>query len=202
MYINKPLSEYLDDLARKKAAPGGGSASALAAATGTALMSMVANFTIGKPEYKGVEGKVAGILLEAMKFDSELRALIDKDVDVYKKLSAALKGAAGDDVKLEGLYKDAAEVPFSVCEITNKCIKLCRKLVECGNRNLVTDTATAAILLEAAFFSAKFHVYINLKYIKDMDYIAKIHNLLAALEAEMPGLKEEILEMCEDVISS
>jgi formiminotetrahydrofolate cyclodeaminase len=202
MYIDKPLKEYLDDLAARKSAPGGGSASALAAATGTSLMSMVANFTIGKLEYKDVEGKVADILLETMKLDSELRALIDKDVDAYAKLSAALKGARLDGAKLEELYKDAAGAPFSVCEITGKCIRLCRELAECGNRNLVTDTATAAILLEAAFFSAKFHVYINLKYIKDMEYIAKIHDLLAALEKEMPKLKEEILEMCEDVISS
>ncbi|MCX5677640.1 MAG: cyclodeaminase/cyclohydrolase family protein [Candidatus Omnitrophica bacterium] len=202
MYINKPLKEYLDDLAAKRAAPGGGSASALAAATGTSLMSMVANFTLGKEGYKDAEDKIADILLETTKLDSELRALIDKDVDAYMKLSTALKGAAGDGAKLEDLYKDAAEVPFMVCKITNKCIKLCRGLAEYGNRNLVTDTATAAILFEAAFFSAKFHVYINLKYIKDMDYISNIHDLLAALEEEMPGLKEEILEMCEDAISS
>jgi len=202
MYINKPLKEYLDDLAAKKAAPGGGSAAALTGATGTSLMSMVANFTIGKPEYKGVEGKVAGILLETMKYDSELRVLIDKDVDAYKRLSAALKGRACDGAKLDKLYKDAAEPPFLVCEITNKCIKLCRELAGCGNRSLVTDTAIAAILFEAAFFSAKFNVYINLKHIKDTDYIANIYRLLAGLEGEMPRLKEEILEMCEDVISS
>ena len=174
MYINKPLKEYLDVLAAKPGAPGGGSAAALTGATGTSLMSMVANFTIGKPEYKGVEGKVAGILLETMKYDSELRALIDKDVDAYKRLSTALKGPARAGVKLE----------------------------ECGNRNLVTDTAIAAILFEAAFFSAKFNVYINLKHIKDTNYIANIHHILAGLEEEMPGLKEEILEMCEDAISS
>ncbi|MBU0881617.1 MAG: cyclodeaminase/cyclohydrolase family protein, partial [Candidatus Omnitrophica bacterium] len=46
MYIDKTLKEYFDDLAAKKAAPGGGSASAAVAATGTSLMSMVANFTI------------------------------------------------------------------------------------------------------------------------------------------------------------
>lgn len=202
MYINKPLKEYLDDLAAKKAAPGGGSASALAASTGTSLMSMVANFTIGKPEYKKVEEKVTAILFETMKCDSELRVLIDKDVEAYTKLSLAIKGARGDDAKLDKLYKDAAKPPLSVCEITNKCMELCRELAGCGNRNLVTDTATAAMLFEAAFFSAKFNVYVNLKYIKDMDYIAKTHQLLSKLEEEMPKLKEEILEMCEDVISS
>ncbi len=202
MYIDKTLKKYFDDLGAKKAAPGGGSASAAVGATGTSLMSMVANFTIGKPEYKDVESKVAGLLSEIRKFDSTFRRLIDEDVGAYKKLAEALKGAPKDDAALEALYKGALKPPFTVCEVTGKCMKLCRALAECGNRSLVTDTAIAAILFEAAFFSAKFNVYINLKYIKDTDYIAGIHRIMTALEESMPKLKEEILEMCEDVISS
>ena len=56
-------------------------------------------------------------------------------------------------------------------------------------------------MLEGAFFSAKFNVYINLKYIKDIDFVGEVHKVLAPLEESMPVLKEEILEMCEDVIS-
>ncbi len=202
MYIDKTLKEYFDDLAARKPAPGGGSASAAVAAAGTSLVAMVANFTIGRPEYKKVENKVAGILSEIRKFDSKLRSLIDEDVSAYKKLAGSLKGAAGDEAALEALYKGALRPPFTVCEITGKCMKLCRALAECGNKNLVTDTAIAAILFEAAFFSAKFNVYINLKYVKDTDYIAGIHGVVTALEESMPKLKEEVLEMCEDVISS
>ena len=202
MYIDKPLREYLDDLAAKKPVPGGGSVAALTAANGTSLMSMVANYTIGKPEYIDIEGKIEGILQETQKLGSELRALIDGDIDAYRKLSTALKGLVGDDAKLAKLYKNAIEPPFKVCEITGKCMKLCRVLAECGNKNLVTDTAIAAILFEAAFFSAKFNVYVNLKYIKDMDYIARIHQNLASIEEGMPGLKEEILEICEDAIDT
>jgi formiminotetrahydrofolate cyclodeaminase len=202
MYINKPLKEYLNDLAAKKPVPGGGSAAALTAVLGTSLMSMVANFTIGKKGYESAAGKVAEILLETGKFDSELRDLIDEDVTAFKKLTSALKGNTYDDAERDELYKDAMEPPFLVCEIACKCMKLCRDLAECGNKNLVTDAATAAMLLEAAFFSARFNVYINLKYIKDTDYIAKIHHILMALEGAIPRLKEEILEMCEDVISS
>lgn len=201
MYIDKTLKEYFDDLAAKKAAPGGGSASAAVAATGTSLMSMVANFTIGKPEYKDVETKVIGLLSEIRKLDSRLRSLIDEDVSAYKKLAEALKGAPKDETALEAFYKGALKPPFAVCEITGICMKLCRALAECGNRNLVTDTAIAAILFEAAFFSAKFNVYINLKYIRDTDYIAGIHRDVTALEESMPKLKEEILDMCEDVLS-
>ncbi len=199
MYIDSPLKAYLDDLAAKKSAPGGGSAAALTASIGTSLMSMVANYTVGKPEYKGVEAKVAGILEKVRAFDAELRVLIDEDVAAYQKLSDGLKAAADDAAKDE-LYKDAIAPPFMVCEITAKCLKLCKELAEAGNRNLITDTAIAAILLESAFLSAKFNVYINLGCIKDTDYISKIHHVLAPLEGQMPKLKEEIVEICEDAI--
>ena len=202
MYIDKTLKEYFDDLGAKKAAPGGGSASAAVAVTGTSLISMVANFTIGKPEYKDVESKVAGLLSEIRKFDSKLRSLIDEDVSAYKELAEAMKSAPKDGAALETFYKGALKPPFAVCEITGRCMKLCRAMAESGNKKLITDTAIAAILFEAAFFSAKFNVYINLKYIRDTDYIAGIHRVITALEESMPKLKEEILEMCEDVISS
>ena len=201
MYINRPLKEYFDDLGRKVSAPGGGSAAALTAVTGTSLMTMVANYTIGKSGYQDVEGKAVDILSQAQSFDLKLRALIDEDVDAYKKLTEGLKSAPGDQTRTDELYKDAMEPPFMVCDIAAKCLKLCMELAKSGNRNLITDTAIAAILLDAAFFAAKFNVYINLKYIKDTDYIAKIHNILGPLEIEVPKLKEEILEICEDVIS-
>ena len=202
MYIDRPLSEYLDDLASKKPTPGGGSAAALTASIGTSLLSMVANFSIGKPEYKDVECNVAGILLEAQKFDSELRALIDADIDAYKKLVLALKETHNDSARLDEFYKSALESPFLVCKISNKCIKLCRDLAEFGNKNLITDTAIAVTLFDASFLAARFNVYVNLKNISDTDYIAKIHHVLAPMEEEMPKLREDILEMCEEIIIS
>jgi len=200
MYIDSSIRTYLDDLAAKKPAPGGGSAAALAASIGTSLMSMVANYTVGRPKYKDVEAEVSGMIEDIRRFDSELRALVDEDVEAYGRLSAALKKAGGSGPVSDEIFKEAIKPPIRVCEISARCLKLCGRLAECGNSNLVTDTAIAAILLEGAFFSAKYNVYINLASIKDNAYIAKIHDVLLPLEEEMPRLKEEILEKCEEVI--
>ncbi|OGW78511.1 MAG: hypothetical protein A3C51_02740 [Omnitrophica bacterium RIFCSPHIGHO2_02_FULL_46_20] len=101
---------------------------------------------------------------------------------------------------MDAAYKEALRPAYEVCKISAECLKLCDTLVECGNKNLITDTAIAAIMLEGAFFAAKFNVYINLKYIKDMSFIGEVHHVLQPLEEELPKLKEEILEKCEDVI--
>lgn len=201
MYINRSLKEYLDDLSARKPAPGGGSAAALSAAIGVSLMSMVANYTTGNPKYKDVEKDAAGLLLRLEKYRDRLQDLIDEDIEAYNKLAWGLKTAGKDGSSLQGLYKDGIKPPLEVCEIACECLKLCAGLAAFGNKNLITDTAIAAIMLEGAFFSAKYNVYINLRFINDMKYIETIHNVLSPLETEVPRLKEEILEKCEDVIN-
>jgi methenyltetrahydrofolate cyclohydrolase len=189
MYIKGSIEAYLDDLAARKAAPGGGSAAALNAAIGAGLMSMAANYTDGAEE----------VLKKTEKARKRLQSLIDADVEAYGKLSKTMKECK-DPAKLETSYKEAAKPPYEVCKISAECLKLCQELAERGNKNLITDVAIAAICLEGAFFAAKYNVYINLKYIKDMDFIGEMHKVLQPLEEELPKLKEDILERCEEVI--
>ncbi|MDP3792035.1 MAG: cyclodeaminase/cyclohydrolase family protein [Candidatus Omnitrophota bacterium] len=199
MYIKGSVEAYLSDLAARKPAPGGGSAAALTAAAGVALMSMVANYTIGNPKYKSGEENAKKILNRTLEARKELEALIDMDVEAYSKLSKIMKETK-DASKLEMAYKEAIKPPCDICRISAECLKLCDGLIECGNKNLITDTAIAVIFLEGAFFAAKYNVYINMRYIKDMDFIGSIHNILQPMEEQLPKLKEEFLEKCEEVI--
>jgi formiminotetrahydrofolate cyclodeaminase len=201
MYNKGSIRDYLKDLSARLPSPGGGSAAALGAAIGAGLMCMVANYTAGNPKYKDVWCKASEILAKSEKLRDGFERLIDEDVAAYKKLSEAMKNYPKDAARLDAAYKEALKPPFEACSMAHEALKLCAELVDCGNKNLITDTAIAAIMLEGAFFSAKFNVYINLKYIKDIDYVGGIHKVLAPLEAEMPKLKEDILEKCEDAIS-
>jgi formiminotetrahydrofolate cyclodeaminase len=161
---------------------------------------MVANFTIGNPKYKESEADARKILTKSEEYRGKLQELVDKDAQAYGKLSAGIKNCAKDSAEADKLYKEAIQPPFEVCKITAQALKLCESLAKFGNKNLATDTAIAAIMLEGAFFSAKFNVYINLKYIKDIDFVGEVHKILAPLEESMPVLNEEILEICEDAI--
>jgi len=200
MYIDGAIRNYLADLAARKPAPGGGSAAALAGATGCSLMSMVANYTIGNAKYEDVSVRVSAILEKVESARRRLEELIDEDVEAYSTLSKAIKEFKKGSSELEDSFKEALQPPFEVCKIASECLRLCKDLAECGNKYLITDAAIAAILLEGAFFSAKFNVYINLKDIRDTEFIAQIHKVLAPLEEEMPALKAEIIEVCEDAL--
>jgi len=58
MIEKQTIQEFLDVLSSKQPVPGGGGASALAGALGTALGLMVGNLTVGKKKYADVEEEV------------------------------------------------------------------------------------------------------------------------------------------------
>lgn len=147
MYRDRSIRRYTNDLAAKLPAPGGGSAAALNAALGAALISMVVNFTLGKPKYQQYERELKEILEKAEKLREEFLNLIDLDVVAYKS----------------GNIRSALDVPFMLARLCLEAMKLCLPLVKKGNINLISDVAVAAIFLESAFTAAYVNVEINLK---------------------------------------
>jgi len=171
MYKENSIKKYLDDLAAKLPAPGGGSAAALNAATGAALISMVVNFTLGKPKYAKYENELKKILEKTEKLREEFLDLVDLDITAYKSKN----------------LRDALDVPFMVCRLCFEAIKLCPALIKKGNINLISDVAVAAILLESAFASAYFNVEINLKLLGDKK-LAK--NMIKELDRKKKLIKK------------
>ena len=55
--IQKSVEGFLEELSSSSATPGGGSAAALMGAMGSALVSMVANLTIGKKNTRQLRKK-------------------------------------------------------------------------------------------------------------------------------------------------
>lgn len=158
MYENKSLKKYVDDLAAKLPAPGGGSAAALAAGLGTALIGMVINFTLGKPKYAKYQNELRRMLSKSEKARERFLRLVDLDVVAFKSKN----------------INKALRVPLEISRLCSEAIKLCPALIKKGNINLISDVAVAAILLEAGFSTALFNVKINLKYLKDKTQASKI----------------------------
>ena len=75
------VREFGAILAAKTSVPGGGGASALVAAMGVALGSMVGNFTLGKKKYADVEPEIIKLMDEAEKLRGELLDCSARAVD-------------------------------------------------------------------------------------------------------------------------
>lgn len=193
------LKEYLDALASGKPTPGGGSAAALAGALGAGLLSMVANFTIGKEKYKGVEEEVKAYLQTVERIRQRLLALVHEDTLVYHKVSSAYKlpkeSPAEKKNRTEAIQlalKEAASVPLEICHLTHEAVKLCPDLLEKGNPNLISDVGVGVVLLASAFESALINVEINLSSIKDEEFIVETSKMLEPLKEEVRVTKETV----------
>jgi len=190
---NKTLIQYLDELSSAAPTPGGGSVAGITAALGAGLLCKVASLTIGKEKYKSVEPEMQGILKRAGEFREKFCQLATQDEEVYKKLSDIFKLPKDErkDLINEAL-KDAIDVPLQVCKAAHGAIKLCIPLVQKGNKNLITDTGIASLMLKCAFESAVLNVEINLKYIKESAFILKIGNTLKPIEENIETIAEEV----------
>ena len=165
-YKDQSLKKYLDDLAAKLASPGGGSAAALTAGLGASLISMVINFTLGKPKYAKYENELKKIFSRSERLREEFLNLVDLDVTAYQSKNV----------------RDALDIPFMVARLCFEGIKLCPPLIKKGNINLISDVAVAAALLESAFTSAYFNVEINLKTLANKELTKKIRKELTQKE--------------------
>ncbi len=181
-YSSNSIKNYLDDLAAKKPAPGGGSAAALTGALGAALLSMVCNYTIGKDKYKGVEAEIKNILEGSERIRKRFLVLVDLDVEAYYKVSASRKAA-------EKIYQKnllgASGVPLEMCALAVKARGFCPVLASKANKYLISDVYVAEELLKSCFKSAQLNVKINLAFIKDENFVLKIKQTLKKLKEEL-----------------
>ena len=195
----EPMGEYLDRLAAKLPAPGGGSAAALVGALGAALESMVANFTVGKEAYREVEADVKSVLEQSEALRGELTKLVQADMDVYSKVSSAyaLPQASAEEKAarteaIQAALKVAAQVPHKVVVACDKVLATCPELAAKGSANLISDVGVAVVFAEAALQAAYLNVEINLAGIKDEAYADQMRRELAPLVARAPKTRDEV----------
>ena len=184
MYYNKSLKKYLDDLAARLPAPGGGSAAALVACSATALISMVINFTIGKPKYAMYKTDLRKMLSKSEGMRKQLLNLVDLDVLAFKSKD----------------IKKAISVPRQICKLCFEAMQLCYPLIKKGNINLISDVGVAAVLLEAGFSSALFNIKINLKYLRDNSLKKKINKELANKNNSIKTIRKNLEARIYEII--
>jgi formiminotetrahydrofolate cyclodeaminase len=177
MYIDQPLRHFMDKLASRSPEPGGGSVAALTGALGAALVSMVANLTLGKEKYKDVQPQIEALLKESEEVRGDLQGLIQKDTEAYGALSEVYKMPKNTDaekaartVKMQEALKKACQVPFEIGLKALDVAKLAQRAADIGNVGAVSDAGVAVLLAQACAQSAALNVKINVNSIKDTTF--------------------------------
>lgn len=158
-FESKTLTQYLDQLSSKAPVPGGGSAAALTAALGAALVSMVANYSIGrKNNSKMLNQKLKAIVKQSEVIRKRLLVLASLDSEAYLQVRASW---SLDKQAQKKASKAARSVPLEVCKLCYKALDLTPVLVTQGNPHLLSDVQVAAELLMAGFNGAIVMVKVN-----------------------------------------
>ena len=187
-YLKGTVEGYLKGLSERSIVPGGGSASALAAALGAGLNLMVMNYSI-EPGGSGCAPQGFSPARERQQESLErLSMLVDEDCGVFQKLMEAL--SAKRDAQKE--YIAAAEVPMEICRECAVSIKISVHLLEGANRKLITDVGCAAHVLKAAFSSARLNVEVNLKCIEDRSFVENTGKELETIKKEIDSASGKI----------
>lgn len=179
-YQKRSIKKYLDDLAAKKPAPGGGSAAALTGAAGAALLSMTANFTVDNPKYKQFRREIRRALRETEKIRQRLIELINLDVLSYL---GVMKAKNKSQALYQKALKTATLVPLNIAKYSQEALKICPLLEAKANKYLISDVYVGKELLAAAVKSAVLNVKINLPFINNRRFISDIEQQLKTVEA-------------------
>ncbi len=193
MYAELPIDAFLEKLASSAPEPGGGAAAALVGATGAALISMVANLTIGKPQYAAAQSEMEQVRARADALRAKLVAAVDRDAEVFRRVMAAYAlPRATDEEKAarrqatQRALKEASRVPAEVVRLCRDVAGLSKVTTERGNVQAVSDAAIAALLADAAAQSAALNVKINLKLITDPGFNEP---LWAEIQVALDGIR-------------
>jgi len=188
---DKPIQQFLDELASKAPTPGGGSAAAIMGAMGAALVSMVCNLTLGKKNYEWVEDEIKAVLERSESLRALLTEMIRADVDAFNQVMEAYgmpkntekdKRMRGDAIQLA--LKAATDIPLSCAKASSEVIELSRIVAEKGNKNVASDAGVAALAAYSALKSAALNVYVNIGAIKDETFAQERLELINALLAD------------------
>lgn len=199
--VDLTVKEFIDTLNSDAPAPGGGSASALAAAMGISLTNMVALLTEGKKKYADGQEAAKNIIAEAKDLKVKLVEAIDKDTEAFNAVSAVFKmpketdeeKAARKEAMQEAL-KGAAESPLEMMKMIVKAIHITDSGVGKLNPNAASDLGVAALNLKSGLRGAWLNVLINLDGIKDEDFIQNMKKEGQDLLAEGEELADKVYE--------
>ncbi|MTI58358.1 cyclodeaminase/cyclohydrolase family protein [Geosporobacter ferrireducens] len=200
MLVDLNIKAFLEETASNAPVPGGGSIAALSGAVSAALTEMVANLTIGKKGYEGLEEEMQQIAKDAAKLREKLAADIDRDSDAFNQVMAAFKLPKGTEEEMNArkaaiqeATKNAALVPLDVATDAFNMMTMVAAVVEKGNKNAVTDGAVAAMMARTAVLSALYNVKINLGSIKDEAFVKEVSGKVQKMETEVTAAEKEIL---------
>jgi glutamate formiminotransferase/formiminotetrahydrofolate cyclodeaminase len=175
------VRRFVEVLGSRTPAPGGGSASALAAGMGAGLGAMVGWMTYGKRKFDDKDAVMRRLIPPLHEAMLDLLPMIDADTNAFNDYMAALgmpkdtsEQKAARQAAMQAGLKKAVDVPLSAMRRANRCWDAMREMAEHGNIASRSDLEVGAKLLETGIWGAGRNVAVNLPGIHDEEFRSQV----------------------------
>ncbi len=177
-FAQASCTEFVTVLASNAPVPGGGGASALVAAIGTALGNMVGSLTVGKKKYADVEAEIIALKAKCDSLQKDLLDQIAADAKGFEPLAKAY-GIPKDDPNRGQILEDATvvacQVPMKIMELCCESLDAIQVFAEKGSRLAVSDAGCGAVCVKAALQAASLNVFINTKTLQNRELAGEMN---------------------------
>lgn len=206
--VDMTVTAFINETASESPAPGGGSVSALCAAIGVGLGSMVANLSAEKRGWEDKTSEFSAWAEKAQEIKEELIYLIDEDTNAFNGIMNAFqlpknteeeKSDRSAAIEAASIY--ATEIPLKTMQVAYRSIDILKEMVEKGNPNSITDAGVGLLCIKTAVRGAYFNVLVNAKGLKTKDKATAMANEAKALLKDNHSRIEEILMKVEEAIA-
>ena len=192
------IAGFLDQLAARVPAPGGGAAAALQAAQAAALLAMVARYSDGDRYDAELMRR---IVTEADAYREDALALAEADADAFAKVAAAYRLPRASEQErtarsesISSALAGAARPPADVVRTALLLVSLAAELRPAANQTMITDVAAAAATARAAAVTARLLIEVNLGGIADAVLVDEF--------ATTAAVADTVTERADEIIAS
>lgn len=196
-FAQATCTEFVTVLASNAPVPGGGGASALVGAIGTALGNMVGSLTVGKKKYADVEEEIVALKAKCDQLQKELLEQIELDAKGFEPLSKAY-GIPKDNPDRDRILEDATvvacRVPVKIMELCCESLEAIKVFAEKGSRLAVSDAGCGAVCVKAALQAASLNVFINTKTLRDRELAEEMNKKCLGMLDKYCAMADEIFD--------
>lgn len=189
--------KFVEVLASDAPAPGGGGASALVGAIGTALGNMVGSLTVSKKKYADVEAEILALKAKCDTLQTELLNQVEADEQGFLPLAKAYgipRDAPNRDQILEEATLTACAVPVRIMELCCEAMEAIAVFAAKGSRLAVSDAGCAAVCVKAALQAASLNVFINTRTLKNREAAEEMNAKCLGMLDKYGAVADEIFE--------
>ncbi|MBC2743358.1 MAG: glutamate formimidoyltransferase [Desulfosarcina sp.] len=198
------MRAFIEEVASRSSAPGGGSVSAALAAMGAGLGAMVGKLTYGVRKFESVDARMRKNIPPLHDAATMLIPMIDADTTAFNDFMEALRMPRGTDAerveradRMQAGLKKAIDIPLTTMKLGDGAWDAFSEVARYGNPASRSDVEVGAKALETGIWGAYKNVMINMADITDDAFKTHITQEARAIVKRATQKCAEVLEILD-----